>query len=165
MGALYTAAVAFTPTATADNAALTANGHLSLRTAAALDAARVSEIFIGGESTSSTVNQFVIRRHTTNSGTPTSRSPAPTSVFTQGNTASSAKFFITASIQPTVAATATIEHVLSLSMNTFGGIIRWVAAPGEEIWIAGNTANTSEMSLSTVTGTGAVSAHFVLENL
>ena len=56
-------------------------------------------------------------------------------------------------------------HLLNLSFNAFGGIVRWVAAPGEEIYVVGNTASLGEASLSAFTGgtPGALGAHVIYE--
>ena len=56
-------------------------------------------------------------------------------------------------------------HLLHLSFNAYGGIVRWVARPGEEISIVGNTASLGEASLSCLNaGTpGAMSAHILYE--
>lgn len=56
-------------------------------------------------------------------------------------------------------------HLLNLSFNAFGGIVRWVAAPGEEVYIVGNTASLGEASLSAFTGgtPGALGAHVIYE--
>jgi hypothetical protein len=54
---------------------------------------------------------------------------------------------------------------LCLTLNTFGGIVRWVAAPGEEWDIYGVTVSQSESSLSAFTGgsAGLMGAHIVYE--
>jgi hypothetical protein len=56
-------------------------------------------------------------------------------------------------------------HLLNLSFNAFGGIVRWVAAPGEEIYAVGNTTPAGEVSLSAFTGgtPGALGAHLIYE--
>ena len=56
-------------------------------------------------------------------------------------------------------------HLLPLAYNAFGGIVRWVAAPGEEIGVLGNTASFGEVSLSAFTGgtPGLMSAHMIFE--
>jgi hypothetical protein len=55
--------------------------------------------------------------------------------------------------------------LLNLSFNAFGGIVRWVAAPGQEIGMLGNTASLGEISLSAYTGgtPGLMGSHFILE--
>jgi hypothetical protein len=57
--------------------------------------------------------------------------------------------------------------LLNLSFNAFGGIVRWVAAPGEEISTVGNTQPLGEVSLSAFTGgtAGLMGAHVVYEPL
>ena len=46
-----------------------------------------------------------------------------------------------------------------------GGIVRWVAAPGEEPSTIGNTASLGEVSLSAFTGgtAGLTGAHIIYE--
>ena len=56
-------------------------------------------------------------------------------------------------------------HLLHLSFNAYGGIVRWVARPGEEPSVVGNTASLGEASLSAFTGgtTGQISSHVLYE--
>jgi hypothetical protein len=58
---------------------------------------------------------------------------------------------------------ATLGHLLQLSLNTYGGIARWQARYGEEITTYGASASLGEVSLSSVTGTGIVSGHVLYE--
>lgn len=59
---------------------------------------------------------------------------------------------------------ATAGVLLNLTHNSFGGIVRWVPSPGEEIYMIGNTQPGGELSLSAFTGTpGTVGAHAVYE--
>lgn len=55
--------------------------------------------------------------------------------------------------------------LLNLAFNAFGGAMRWVAAPGEEITTVGNTASLGEVSLSAYTGgtAGLMGAHMIYE--
>ena len=55
--------------------------------------------------------------------------------------------------------------LLELSYNAFGGVVRWVAAEGEEPALLGNTQPLGEISLSAFTGgtAGAMAAHFIIE--
>lgn len=62
----------------------------------------------------------------------------------------------------------TAKNLLNLSLNAFGGIVRWVAYPGEEIYISGATASKGEVSLSAFTGSTAstvIGAHMVFETV
>lgn len=56
-------------------------------------------------------------------------------------------------------------HLLNLSFNAFGGIVRWVAAPGEEITTVGNTQPLGELSFSCGTGgtPGLLGSHWIYE--
>jgi hypothetical protein len=163
--ARYVAAVAnWTPTATADGSALTASGYHALRAGAASNVVAIEEVTVQGLVTATALNINSLRRHTTASTTPTNRVPAqvdPTGV------ASVFQGFITASTNPTVAALATIQHVLEMGINGYGGIYRWVA-PGPEsaIRIMTVTANNNEISISTVgTGASAQSSYYVASEL
>lgn len=162
---VYTSAVtSWTPVATADGAQLTANGYHAIDTTAAGNYARILEILVVGEASATAINANALRRHTTHATTPTNRVPAKNNVLT----ASAAVFgsFITASTNPTVAALATIQHVLTLSINAFGGILRWSSyQTGAEIWIFSATANNDEVSISTVTGTSVQSTHYIVEEM
>lgn len=55
-------------------------------------------------------------------------------------------------------------HLMNLSFNAFGGVVRWVAAPGEEVTIVGNAASLGQVSLSAFTGgSGIVGSHVIFE--
>src|SRR3990167_4354354 len=57
--------------------------------------------------------------------------------------------------------------LLNLAFNAFGGIVRWVAAPDEEVGLVGNTASLGELSLSAFTGgtPGLMGSHLIYEAL
>jgi hypothetical protein len=57
------------------------------------------------------------------------------------------------------------DHLLNLSFNALGGIVRWVAAPGEEITVYGTAALIGEVSLSAFTGgtPGLMGVHLIYE--
>lgn len=163
MGLKYSSGVSsWTPTATADGSQLTASGYHALRAAAATDMVRILEVGAQGEASASTVNVMSVRRHTTHSSTPTNRVPVPFNPYSQ---ASVFQGFITASTNPTVAALATIQHLINMSFNAFGGLARWVAAPDEEIYLMTVTANNDEASLASQSGVGVLSSHFVVEEM
>jgi len=62
---------------------------------------------------------------------------------------------------------ATLGHVLNLSFNAFGGIVRWLAAPGEEIVLTGLALDLGSVSFSAFTGgtPGALGSHIIFETL
>lgn len=154
-----------TPTATADAANLVdstyhgffqgGNGTMRLNFA---------EIYMGGEASASSSPSIMVfaRDSTVMTGTvgggrtavTDASNQAPGTVPLVGNTAATTK--------PQRSATL---HLLHLSFNAYGGIVRWVARPGEEPSVVGNTASLGEASLSAFTGgtTGAISSHVLYE--
>lgn len=165
MAQYNTSANAWTPVALADSATMTTatfnNAYQALRAATAgID--RVIEVFMGGEATSSTVNQMTVRRHSTHSTGQVNVVPAALNPL---SAASVAQGFVTLTAGTSGVVGAATAHLLNVSFNAFGGIIRWVAAPGEELYITANTAPNDEISLASVTGTGKLSSHIVFEEL
>lgn len=158
--ALYsTATPGWTPVAHADGAAsLADNSYHALRTETS-NQVKVTEVFIGGEATSSTVNRMSVRRISTNISTPTNKTPAPLHPW---SAASAANHVSAATTGPTIASTV---HLLDLALNTFGGIIRWVAHPGEELWALNSTAPNGEIVLDSISGTGLVSTNMIFEEI
>lgn len=149
----------WTPVAHADAASALANNSYHALRAVAASTDRVNEVFIGGEATSSTVNRMALRRNSTNAATPGAGVPAPLNPL---SAASAAQGYPTATTGPTIASTG---HLLNLAFNAFGGVIRWVAAPGQEIYITTATAPNSELTLDSISGTGTVSTHIIFEEL
>lgn len=152
-------AVGYTPVAHADGASALANN--SYQSVHSLSAAmlRIVEFFIGGEATASTVNRMAMRRASTNSATPTNQVPAATNFNSQ---ASVSQGSVAATTGPTIAST---QHLANVALNVFGGVVRWVAAPGEELWAALTTAPNSEFILDSISGTGIVSSDIKFEEL
>jgi hypothetical protein len=120
--------------------------------AASAGQGRILELIIGGEATSSAVNRVSVQR-------------AGTSIT--GNTAITPEKFNTRS--PSAAGTygkggtqsLSGNPMLSLAFNAFGGFIRWVAAPGEEMYYV----NSEVISLRSASGTSTVSATGIFEEL
>lgn len=133
--------------------ALSTTADLFTLTTAATAQARILEFLIGGEATASAVNRVALQI-STGGATPTnatpekfnSRSPAATTLFRTGWTT-----------QPTLSG----SPLLSLAFNAFGGVIRWVAAPGEEIYLV----NGEQLSCRSLSGTSTVSATVIFEEL
>ena len=121
--------------------------------------ARANEISIGGEATSSTVNRFAVRRSTTNLTTPTAQTPAKMSSTSPAAYTDAAT---TATGEPT---TAAAPAIWTYALNVFGGVIRWVAAPGQELLVQGATAGSNEYTLESSSGTGVISTQIVFEEI
>ena len=158
---MYThGAVGFTPVAHADGASALANSsYHGIRSANATDVQRIVEMFIGGEATASTVNRMALRRISTNAATPTNQTPA---ALNYASVASLAQGYVAATTGPTIAST---QHLANLAFNAFGGLIRWVAAPGEEIYFGTATQPNAECVLDSISGTGIVSSDIKFEQL
>src|SRR5262245_10578634 len=118
----------WTPVAHADAAsALANNSYHAIRTTAA-STAKVVECYIGGEPSASTIKRMPLRRLSTNGATPTNQTPAALNPL---SAAAVSQGYVAATTGPTIAST---QHLANLAINVFGGIVRWVAAPGEEIY-------------------------------
>ena len=157
----------FTPTATADTATLANATYMAIKGGSGTQRFRIEEIYMGGQAGASSVNDMVLARHSTIAITPTAlAAPASDNILD-----ASANALATVVVTFTAAATGPQRlaqgYLLTLSYNTFGGIVRWVTSPNEVgVTGLGNTANLGEMSLSdkSDTGTaGAMSAHIIYE--
>lgn len=158
--AVYThGAPGWTPVAHADGAAsLANNSYHAVRTTTA-STLRVLEMLIGGEATTSTVNRMALRRLSTNATTPTNQTPAALNPL---SAASVSQGYVAAATGPTIAST---QHLANIAMNVFGGVVRWVAAPYEEIYATASTAPNGEMVLDSISGTGVVSTDIKFEEM
>ena len=158
----------FTPTAVADTTNLTNLAYMAIGASGAATGMTIMEIYIGGAATASTVNTMVFARDSTLGGTLTALPAGSSDGPADSRTAALAAVPLTFTGATTIPqrSAATTAARLNLTHNAFGGIVRWVSAPGEEWGITGVTVNISESSLSCVgSGGGLVGAHIVYENL
>lgn len=154
----------WTPAAIADTTNLTTLQFMALQGGSSTQRINLLEVYMGGLAAASAPAQMIVSRDST--------------VFA-GATSNAAKFV---ALDPATAALAapplcqnvgsttlpqrsSTLYLLTLGFNAFGGIVRWVAAPGEEIGILGNTQPNGEISLSSAsTGTpGLMASHFIVE--
>ena len=167
MGKRSFSAATYTPTAVADATNIANATYQGIGANSALIGLNVIEIFIGGQATVSSVNlhQFA-RNQVIGGGLTALAAPNSDGVMQGGGAAAIALTYIGGSTIPQ-RSTAITAARLSLSLNAFGGVVRWVAAPGEEWGIFGVTVNISESSLSCFTGgnVGIVGSHIVYEPL
>src|SRR6266550_640058 len=149
----------FTTAATADAAALTTLTYMALNGGSATQRNDISEVYIGGQATSSAPQYMVLARDSTVVATPTALSagsaangpldPAAAAL------AAPAVGAVTGGTQPQRSNSATLSRI-NLTFNAFGGITRWTAMdPNEYFKLLGNTASNGEASLSGFTGTTA----------
>ncbi len=158
-----------TPTATADAANLVNDSHNGVMQSDAGETLQkhiISEIFLGGQAGASSPTIMVAAMN--------SQAATVIVVGTEGRDA-----FLDA--QATVLGTpvkvgrsstilaqrSATRHLLQLSFNAFGGIVRWLAAPGEELSIVGLAVDTGSFSLSAYTGgtPGPLGSHIIYETV
>lgn len=127
---------------------------------AAAGQVRILELIIGGEATSSAVNRVTFARGAaTTTTTPTALSTATPEKFNSRSPVAAGSYGS--------ATTASIASngILTLAFNAFGGFVRWVAAPGEEIYIFGDGTNKEWLGLRSLSGTSTVSSTGIFEEL
>jgi len=160
-------AATYTPTATADTTNLANATYQAIGASGATAGLNVIEIYIGGQASASSINIQQFARDSTLGGTLTALAAPNSDGPFDTRTAALAAVpltFISAGTNPQRSAATTAAR-LTLSLNAFGGIVRWVAAPGEEWGITGVTVNVSESSLSCYTGgsAGLIGSHIIYE--
>lgn len=154
-----------TPTATADTTNLVDSTYLALiQGGASTQRVNLAEVYMGGEaSASSSPTVMVLARDSTvATGTATG---GRTALLDGSGTAPATLPIAANAFATTKPQRSATLHLLHLSYNAYGGIVRWVARPGEEPSIVGNTASLGEASLSAFTGgtPGAMSGHILYE--
>jgi hypothetical protein len=160
-------AVNFTPTAQADAGALTSSTYMAIKGGSSTQNIAVEEVLVSGFAASSSPTILQLARAGTVETTPTALA-APNSDGPMNGAsaalAAPAVTFVAAGTGPQ-RSNATSAARLNLGLNAFGGIVRWVAAPGAAWGMVGNTATLGESILSAFTGgtVGAISAHIVYE--
>jgi hypothetical protein len=132
--------------------ALSTTGDNLAFQAAAAGQGRILELIIGGEATASAVNRVSVQR----AGTTITANSAITPEKFNSRSPAAAGTYGKAGTQALVG-----NPMLSLGFNAFGGFIRWVAAPGEEIYYV----NSEIISMRSASGTSAVSSTGIFEEL
>ena len=151
----------WTPVAVADTTNFTDAGHMSLQGGSSTQVNKLIEVYMGGQAGASSPSIMLLARDSTvgvtlSVGRLAALDPATAAL------AAPPVVFNTATSKPQRSSTLS---VLNLSFNAFGGLVRWVAAPGEEVGMLGNTASLGEISLSAFTGgtPGLMGSHFIFE--
>ena len=157
----------FTPVAVLDAANYTDNGYMGLMGGSTTQRLEVYEVYIAGHASASSPTPMVLGRDSTVQATPTALTTAQSNAPLDPGTAALAApqvAFTASTTKPQRSATAA---KLILGLNAFGGVVRWVAAPGSELRMVGNTASFGEVSLSCYTGgtPGLVAAHILYETI
>lgn len=152
-----------------DVTALVNSTYMALYAQSATARYDVSEIYMGGQNTSSAPLYMILARDALVGGSTAVSTGAGAHgvnqalLDQQGTATVSCAVFTSSTTAPT---RTTGGGLLSLTFNGFGGIVRWVAPPGSEIKQMGQGVSTGELSLSGFTGTaadGKMGAHIVYE--
>jgi hypothetical protein len=123
----------------------------------------ILEIYLGGQSTSSALTEMLWSRDSTVAVT-NSYGAGQMDAAMDASTAALAAPPLTGNTNTTKPQRSATLHLMNLSFNAFGGVVRWVAAPGEQPNVLGNTASLGESSLSLFTGgAGVVGSHLIYE--
>lgn len=154
----------WTPVAVADTTAFTDNGHHTLQGGSGTQRINVCEVYMGGQASANAPTIMQFGRNSTVGATLTGGRLAALSPATAALAAPPTAYQVSTTKPQR---SATLGALLNLSFNAFGGIVRWAAAPGEEVELLGNTASFGELSLSAYTGgtPGLMGSHIILETL
>lgn len=155
----------WTPIAVADTTNFTNAGYMGLMGGSTTAVMSVIEIFMGGQAGASSPSLMIFSRDSTVQATPTALTTGESNASLNPATAALAAPQVTFTQSTTKPQRSATLGLLNLSYNAFGGIVRWVAAPGEELMTVGNTASLGEVSLSAYTGgtPGLTGAHIIYE--
>jgi hypothetical protein len=154
----------WTPVAVADTTNMTAAGFTALQGGSSTQRLNLLEIYMGGLAAAAAPAQMILARDSTVFAGATSN--AVKNAALDPSTAALAAPPLAQDVgSTTLPQRSSTLYLLTLAFNAFGGIVRWLAAPGEEIGILGNTASNGEVSLSSGSaGTpGLMSSHFIYE--
>lgn len=157
----------YTPTATGDASALAGGTYQAIQGGSATQVLRVPEVMASGMAGASapTILQFA---RASNVGAAITALAAPNSdgpLHPLTAALAAAPITFTAATTGPQRSAATTDPRLDMSINAFGGIKRWVAAPDEEWWIFGNAASAGMSLLSAYSGgtAGVLNSHIVYE--
>src|SRR3990167_10163059 len=131
----------WTPVAVADTANFTDNGYMGLMGGSTTQVLKVLEIYMGGQATSSSPSLMIFSRDSTVQATPTALTTGQSNAALDPATAALAAAQVAFTASTTKPQRSATLGLLNLSYNAFGGIVRWVAAPGAEIGVLGNAAS------------------------
>jgi hypothetical protein len=159
------AQTSITPTAYADTSNMADNLYpFLIQGGSATQKINILEVYIGGQAGASTPTFMMLSRDSTAAATAAAGTHT-NAALDVATAALAAAPLLGSGFSGTKPQRAATLHLLNLSLNAFGGIVRWVAAPGEEICQVGASANTGETSLSAFTGgtPGLLGTHMIYE--
>lgn len=123
MGKRIFQAATYTPTAQADNTALTSGTYQAIESQSATAGLQVLEIYEGGQASASSINIMVFARDVVHGTIPTAlATPNSDGVMNGFGTQTSATTYVAAGTGPS-RITAATNAKLNLSFNAFGGYL------------------------------------------
>lgn len=158
-------------TASAAGSALaTAATYMAITGAASTQVVDILELEVSGLASASTIGAFQFVPNSTLGTGAASISAIGTDGPMVVNATALASPVVTANTyvttQPTPSSSGTVPRV-NMTINMFGGILRWNAAPTQQIQLIGNAANTGSFSLYNSSSgggaTGSANAHIIYE--
>ena len=151
----------WTPQTVADSTNYVDTAYMALQGGVSGQRINLLEVYMGGQAGASSPSIMMVARDSTVGATLSVGRFAALDPATAAYT-NPPVCFNTTNTKPQRSATLSL---LNLSFNAFGGIVRWVAAPGEEIGMLGAAASFGEISLSAFTGgtPGLMGSHFIVE--
>ena len=161
----------WTPVATADTVAFTQSSvpaFHGLGRATGEYRTEILEVYMGGQSTSSSPMYMVLARDSLSgvSTTPTFGTNGKTAPLEPHTNVLVSAISFSSSV-PVAAQRSATAGLLNLTFNAFGGIVRWVAPPGSEIKMFGSSQPFNEVSLSGFTSTdpfpAKIGSHIIYE--
>ena len=157
-----------TPTATADTTNLVdATYPFLLQGGSSTQRLNVLEIYMGGQAGASAPTYMILSRDSTVAATNTYGTGQMDAAMDPA-TAALAAPPLTGNSNTTKPQRSSTLHLLNLSFNAFGGIVKWnPGTPDQAPSVLGNTASLGEVSLSAFTGgtPGVMGAHMIYEAL
>ena len=156
----YTAGVTFPATALAT--AATSSGYMAMVGASATQITDIDEILISGTASASTIGAFALMPISTaqTGGATALAAPNGDGPMVSGATPTANTTYIAATTTQPQATNTTTAPRINLGLNTFGGIIRWNAAPTQQMTLVGNAVFAAPsfgqvILLNMTAGTGA----------
>jgi hypothetical protein len=168
MAKRVTSITTITPAVYADAAALVdATYPFGLQGSGSTQRSSIIEVYLGGQATASAPAYMIVGMNSTAGAGTNSNGTGQTDAPLDPATAALAAPALTGNSWATTdpQRSATLK-LLNLSFNAFGGLVRWVAAPGEEIYVVGNAVGLGSLSVSAFTGSSAsatMGAHMIYE--
>lgn len=157
----------WTPTAQADTSALTNATYMAIKGGASTQINLITEVEMGGLAITTSPTLMELARASTLETTPTALAAPAVDGFKNpsGSALSAPAVSFTAAGTGPQRSAVTTDTKLRLTINAFGGILRWGVPETEAYGMVGNTASAGECILSAFTGgtPGAIGAQIVYE--